>query len=99
MPWPPLRLEGQGYIKCDGEQILFLDSSVYIHIKAFMHPNSVKLLPRSQLFPCGPGCTFFFLPQREVAWQRMGAIPYRAQVKGKGEKRAQVKCNIKNDLS
>ena len=50
-PWPPWDWQVKGYIKCDGEQILFLDSSAYNHIKAFKSPNSVKLLSRDQVFP------------------------------------------------
>lgn len=50
----------KGCVKCDGEQILLLDCSAYNHIKAFKSPNSVKLLPRDEVFPRGPHCTSFF---------------------------------------
>lgn len=62
-PWPPLDYQVKGCVKSDGEQILVLDSSACIHIKC---PNSVKLLPRDRLFPCGTSLHFLLLQKGTV---------------------------------
>lgn len=79
---------------------LFLDVSAYTHLEAFKPLNSVKLLLRNQVLPCGPPCpSLFFLKARpcgiEVAWHTVWAIPHRAQVKRKGGKESRLNVILK----
>lgn len=75
------------HVKCGGEQILFLDSSVYIHIKAFKSPKFVKLLFGNQVSLCGSCCPSSFMRNGR-------AKKSRHPLQGPGEEKTGRECRL-----